>query len=100
MARLLLDHGADKSLSDQWDRQALAYALPSGPNDPIAAMLVGEYGARVGLEFAVGRLEGAMALNFDLKRPTFGSVLHRGRTCATWPTSVAPFGGGRCRYPS
>ena len=46
LVRLFLDRGADKSLRDKWDRQALTYALRRGPDDPIAGMLRSEYEAK------------------------------------------------------
>ena len=38
---LLLDHGADPTIRDQWDRQALDYALRRGTDDPIARIIQG-----------------------------------------------------------
>jgi len=36
---LLLHHGADKKVKDQWNRSALDYALRRGETDPIAQLL-------------------------------------------------------------
>ena len=36
---LLLHHGADKKVKDQWNRSALDYALRRGEADPIAKLL-------------------------------------------------------------
>ncbi|MEM9163751.1 MAG: ankyrin repeat domain-containing protein [Cyanobacteria bacterium P01_F01_bin.4] len=36
---LLLDHGADTAVRDQWDRTALDYALRRGEDDPIVHLL-------------------------------------------------------------
>ena len=42
IARLLLEQGADPTLTDQWGRRALDYALRRGPDDPIAKLLRAE----------------------------------------------------------
>jgi len=39
IVRLLLDHGADPTIQDQWNRTALDYALRRGDDDPIAQRL-------------------------------------------------------------
>ncbi|MEM9002941.1 MAG: ankyrin repeat domain-containing protein [Cyanobacteria bacterium P01_F01_bin.86] len=39
LAELLLDHGADVTVRDQWDRTALDYALRRGEADAIAQLL-------------------------------------------------------------
>ncbi len=39
LVRLLLDHGANTDIKDQWDRTALDYALRRGEADPIAQLL-------------------------------------------------------------
>ena len=42
LVQLLLDHGANTDVTDQWDRTALDYALRRGEADPIAQLLQGE----------------------------------------------------------
>ena len=39
IVELLLNHGADKTVQDQWNRNALDYALRRGETDPIAQLL-------------------------------------------------------------
>lgn len=39
LAQLLLDHGADPTIRDQWNLSALDYALQRGETDPIAQLL-------------------------------------------------------------
>ncbi|MEM6254727.1 MAG: ankyrin repeat domain-containing protein [Cyanobacteria bacterium P01_D01_bin.156] len=39
IVRLLLAHGADTTIRDQWNRMALDYALRRGQSDPIAQLL-------------------------------------------------------------
>lgn len=39
LVQLLLDHGADTTVRDQWDRTALDYALRRGEEDAIAQLL-------------------------------------------------------------
>lgn len=39
LVQLLLAHGADKTIKDQWDRTALDYALRRGEADPIVQLL-------------------------------------------------------------
>ena len=39
LVQLLLDHGADTTVRDQWNRTALDYALRRGAADPIAQLL-------------------------------------------------------------
>lgn len=39
IAELLLNHGADKTVKDQWNRDALDYTLRRGKEDPIAQLL-------------------------------------------------------------
>ncbi|MEM1253681.1 MAG: ankyrin repeat domain-containing protein [Cyanobacteria bacterium P01_H01_bin.21] len=39
IVQLLLDHGADRAIKDQWNRTALDYALRRGETDAIAQLL-------------------------------------------------------------
>lgn len=41
LTELLLAHGADTTIVDQWDRTALDYALMRGADDPIVQLLQG-----------------------------------------------------------
>ncbi|MEO1181334.1 MAG: ankyrin repeat domain-containing protein, partial [Cyanobacteria bacterium J06636_28] len=39
LVQLLLEHGADVTVRDQWHRTALDYALRRGESDPIVQLL-------------------------------------------------------------